>query len=106
VAGAAGAPLSPPEDEVDLDTLYVKPTFYVRPERTLVVCSVGRRVGGPGSALWASGWSLGLGGRDLAGVAIQDAPLALMQAFCSGEELRRMSPEARSAWMRTWRHAG
>ena len=90
---------------MDLDTLYVKPTFYVRPERTLVVCSVGRRVGGPGSVLWASGWSLGLGGRDLHEHAVQDLPHALMAAFVHGQDLRKMSPEAKSAWMRTWRNS-
>lgn len=90
---------------MDLDTLYVKPTFYVRPERTLVVCSVGSRVGAPGSGLWASGWSLGLGSRDLRGVAIQDLPHALMSAFTTGQDLRAMSPESRSAWMRTWRNS-
>lgn len=90
----------------DLDTLYAKATFYVRPDNTLVLCSVGRRVGGPGSALWGDGWRLGGGGRRLADVALQDVPWTLMMDFVTGEGCQRMSPEARSAWMRTWKGPG
>lgn len=88
---------------MDLDTLYAKATFYVRPEHTLVLCTVGRRVGGPGSALWGDGWRLDSGGRALADVAAPDVPYTLMREFCEGENLRRMSPDQRAAWMRTWR---
>jgi len=88
---------------MDLDTFYVKSTFYVRPEQTLVLVTVGRRVGGPGSGLWGAGWRMGLGGRGLADVALQDAPHRLMETFCLGEDARLMSPEARASWMRTWR---
>ena len=91
---------------MDLDTFYAKTTFYVRPEHTLALVTVGRRVGGPGSALWGAGWRLGIGGRDLAGVALQDAPHALMSRLVAGEDVRLMSPEARQAWMRTWRGPG
>ncbi len=87
----------------DLDTFYCKTTFYVRPERTLVLASVGRRVGGPGSGLWAGGWSLGLGGSALALHPLQDVPWTLSSAFAGGEDLRVMTPEGRAAWMRTWR---
>lgn len=90
---------------MDLDAFYVKATFYVRPERALVLASVGHRVGGPGSGIWASGWSLGIGGRALAAVPAQDVPRALMAAFLSGEDLRSMTPEARAAWIRTWQPA-
>ena len=88
---------------MDLDTLYAKATFYVRPSNTLVLCTVGRRVGGPGSALWGDGWRLGVGGGDLADVAAPDVPYTLMRTFCEGEDLWRMEPSARAAWMRTWR---
>lgn len=88
---------------MDLDTFYCKATFYVRPERALVLATVGRRVGGPGSGLWAGGWSLGVGGRSLGVVPLADVPWTLMTAFVTGEDLRIMSPESRSAWMRTWR---
>ncbi len=91
---------------MDLDTFYAKTTFYVRPQQTLVLVTVCRRVGGPGSALWGAGWRMGLGGRDLAGVALQDRPHALMTAFLAGEDARLMSPEARAAWMRTWQGPG
>lgn len=90
---------------MDLDTLYAKATFYVRPDNTLVLCSVGRRVGGPGSSLWGDGWRMGGGGRALADVALPDVPWALMTQFVDGEEVRRMSSEARLAWMKTWRAA-
>ncbi len=89
-----------------MDTFYVKSTFYVRPEQTLALVSVGRRVGGPGSGLWGAGWRMGVGGRALADVALQDVPHALMSAWCSGEDARLMSPEARAAWMRTWQGPG
>jgi hypothetical protein len=87
---------------VDLDAFYAKATFYVRPERTLVLASVGHRVGGPGSGIWASGWSLGIGGRDLAPLPAQDVPRALMAAFLDGSELRVMTPRGKAAWLRTW----
>jgi len=88
----------------DQESFYVKPTFYVRPERTLVVASVGTRVGGPGSGLWAGGWSLGIGGRSLAAVPHADMPRTLMAAFLAGDDLRVMTPDAKAAWLRTWRH--
>jgi hypothetical protein len=88
---------------MEMDTFYVKGTFYVRPEQTLVLVSVGRRVGGPGSGLWGAGWRMGVGGRALADVALQDVPWTLMQHFVIGDEMRAMSSDARAAWMRTWR---
>ena len=88
---------------VDLDTLYAKATFYVRPEHTLVLCTVGRRVGGPGSALWGDGWRMDRGGRALADVAAPDVPWTLMMEFVTGNGMHRMSPDQRAAWMRTWR---
>jgi hypothetical protein len=91
---------------MEMDTFYVKGTFYVRPEQTLVLVSVVRRVGGPGSGLWGAGWRMGVGGRGLADVALQDMPHALMTRFCTGEDARLMSPEARRAWMSTWRGPG
>jgi hypothetical protein len=90
---------------VDLDTLYAKATFYVRPDHTLVLCSVGRRVGGPGSGLWGDGWRMDGGGRALADVALQDVPWTLMTRFVEGDGCRQMSPDARAAWIRTWRAA-
>ena len=103
-----GADQAPEEEEriVDLDTLYAKATFYVRPEHTLVLCTVGRRVGGPGSALWGDGWRLDRGGRSLADVALQDVPWTLMQHFVIGDDLRQMSAPQRAAWMRTWQGPG
>jgi len=91
---------------MEMDTFYVKGTFYVRPEQTLVLVSVGRRVGGPGSGLWGAGWRMGGGGRALADVALQDVPHALMTRFIDGEDARLMSPEARAAWMRSWQGPG
>ena len=91
---------------MDLDTFYAKATFYVRPEQTLVLTTVGRRVGGPGSALWGAGWRMGVGGRDLAGVALQDVPHTLMGRWLTGEDIRLMDPNARAAWMRTWQGPG
>ena len=88
----------------NLDTLYAKGTFYVRPEHTLVLCSVGRRVGGPGAGLWADGWRMGGGGRGLADVALQDVPWTLMSQFAAGEDVLGMSAPARQAWLRTWRN--
>lgn len=87
-------------------TTYTRIGFYVRPERTLVVASVLPGVGGRGTALWSSGWSLGIGAHDLRRVAAADLPRLLTQAFIDGEGLRTMSPEARASWMRTWRPAG
>jgi len=91
---------------MQLDTFYAKATFYVRPSQTLVLCTVGRRVGGPGSGLWGAGWRLGVGGSDLADVALQDSPVWLMRRFVSGEDARIMSPEARRSWMSTWQGPG
>lgn len=91
---------------MDLDTFYVKATFYVRPEQTLALATVGRRVGGPGSGLWGSGWRMGVGGRDLADVALQDVTHELLSRLCHGRDVYTMDPTARAAWMRTWRGPG
>ena len=91
---------------MDLDTLYAKATFYVRPSSTLVLCSVGTRVGGPGSVLWGDGWRMGIGGGDLADVAAPDVPYTLMRTFIAGEDCWHMAPDVRAAWMRTWRGPG
>lgn len=91
---------------MDLDTFYVKTTFYVRPEQTLALATVGRRVGGPGSGLWGSGWRMGVGGRALADVALQDVAYTLSSAWVAGRDVYTMDPTARAAWMRTWRGPG
>lgn len=91
---------------MDLDTFYAKATFYVRPEQTLLLASVGRRVGGPGSGLWGGGWRLGRGGRRLADVAPAEVPWTLMLDFVTGEGVVPMDGQARAAWMRTWRGPG
>ena len=88
---------------MDLDAFYCKPTFYVRETRTLVIASVGRRVGGPGSPVWRGGWSLGVGSHDLRGVAPDAVLTALCEAFALSGTAREMGPEARAAWIRTWR---
>lgn len=84
------------------DPFYCKTTFYVRRERTMVLASVGRRVGGPGSSLWAGGWTLGIDSGALAVHPLQDVPWALSTAFCTGQDMRVMTPESKAAWMRTW----
>jgi hypothetical protein len=89
---------------MDLDAFYCKTTFYVRPERTLVVATVGRRVGGPGSSLWGSGWALGVDRGLLDSLALQDVPWTLMAQFVAGNDMRVLSTDAKQAWMRTWRH--
>lgn len=91
---------------MDLDTFYVKTTFYVRPEQTLALATVGRRVGGPGSGLWGCGWRLGTGGRALADVALPDVAYTLSRVFVEGRDVWRMDPSARAAWMRTWQGPG
>jgi len=88
---------------MELDTFYAKATWYVRPEQTLMLASVGRRVGGPGSGLWAAGWRLGRGGRRLADVAPAEVPWTLMLDYVTGESVVPMDSLARSAWMRTWK---
>lgn len=91
---------------MEIDTFYVKGTFYVRPEQTLVLVSVGRRVGGPGSGLWGSGWRMGVGGRGLADVALQDVGHVLMDRFVAGQDVRIMGAPQRAAWMRSWQGPG
>lgn len=91
---------------MDLDTFYVKGTFYVRPTQTLALVTVGRRVGGPGSGLWGSGWRMGTGGSALADVALQDVAYRLMSDWVRGADVYAMDPTARAAWMRTWQGPG
>jgi hypothetical protein len=91
---------------MDLDAFYCKTTFYVRPQRTLVVGTVGRRVGGPGSVMWRSGWALGLSAGSLADVAPSACMDALMGEFLRRNDVRPLSTDAQQAWMRTWRNTG
>lgn len=89
------------------EQIWVSPSvslwFHVRPERTLVTAAVMRRLGGPHSVLWRSGWSLGLSGRDLTGLAPEALPSALMSAFLADTEPRLIGPAARAAWIKTWK---
>lgn len=88
---------------MDLDVFTAKTTFYVRETRTLALASVARRMGGPGSPVWAGGWSLGIGGHLLRPMDPESAHSALMTALITREDARVIGPDARAAWMRTWR---
>lgn len=88
---------------MDGKPFYVKTTFYVRETRTLAVAQVGARVGGPGSPVWRGGWSLGIGAGALADVAPDRVMDRLLVAMATRENASPMGPEARAAWMRTWR---
>jgi len=91
---------------MDLDAYFCKATFYVRPERTLLVGSVGRRVGGPGSLLWRGGWALGVSAGDLRPVSPERLMDRLFIEFSTRNDARPLSAEARQAWQRTWRNSG
>lgn len=91
---------------MDLDTFYAKTTMYVRPTQTLVLATIGRRVGGPGSGLWGSGWRLGVGGSAFTDLAMPDVHHALMARWLDGDDVRIISPENRAAWIRTWQGPG
>lgn len=84
-------------------TCFVNMGFYVRPDRTLAVASVSRGVGGPGSALWRSGWALGMGSRDLVELAPPALPGALCRVFLQGPEVRQLTEAQKAAWIRSWR---
>lgn len=91
---------------MDLDTFYAKTTMYVRPTQTLVLATVGRRVGGPGSGLWGCGWRLGVGGRDFLDLALPDVHHALMGRWLDGDDVRVMGPDSRAAWINSWKGGG
>lgn len=84
------------------EPLFVKPTFYVREDATLVLCSVGRRVGGPGGGMWRGCWLLPRGSDFCAPWEPADLPMLLMQEFVTNEGLRPMGGTAASAYMRSW----
>jgi hypothetical protein len=91
---------------MDLDAYFCKATFYVRPERTLLVSGVGRRVGAPGSLLWTGGWVMGCSSRDFDGVPPERVLDRLTVQFCTRENVQPVSSEVKAAWMRTWRAGG
>jgi len=88
---------------MEVKPFVARTTCYVRESRTLVLASVGTRVGGPGSQLWSGGWTLGLGAADLALFDPQSAHSALLTAFLTRDGTHAIGPDARAAWMRTWR---
>jgi hypothetical protein len=83
-------------------TFAVSTTLYVRPERTLALGRVSRRIGGPGCGLWSTGWHLDLRGRDCLDLAPEEAFWRALTALSSPSR-RTLTPDARAAFMRTWR---
>lgn len=81
---------------------FVKPTFYVREDATLVLVSTGRRVGTPGSTVWRGAWTLPLTAADLGDLEPELLIPAVMQAFLMPDQRRPLSGKGASAYMRSW----